>query len=120
MTKPIVITMPCAANAVSRGMPVEADGAGAVKEFDATGKGLGLAVTDKDSLNNVGVAMIGYARSKAAAAAYSAGDKLEFSTSGVQAYGTTNSYAGIAAETKTIATDASMSDTLKVFLNVQI
>lgn len=117
MTKPIVITVPCGTNTVSRLDILEQDGDGAMQKIDASGVEKGIAVTDKDGENNVGMMIQGLIDMPAAAASYEVGDRVEGNSSGVAAYASGN-ILGIAAETATIASSYTTTDKLKVYVNV--
>ena len=123
MVKPIVLTCSVdAANAVSRLNVVIADAAGGVKAEIAAANGtasLGVATTDKDSENNVGVLMQGLIDMPAAAATYNFGDKIGCNSSGVKAY-SSGVVLGTVAEPsqKIISTTYSSTDRLKVYINI--
>lgn len=117
MSKPIIISVPCGSNDVSAKKFLEQDGAGAVKELDASGTIIGISVADKDTVNNVGMIEQGLIKMPAAAASYNVGDVLGGNSSGVVAYAS-GIRVGIAAETKTINTTYSATDPLLIYLNV--
>ena len=124
MVKPIILTAGASTNAISRLDWVEADGAGNVQAVDDTANAtaaLGMAMLDKDSENNVPVLVQGLANVKAAAATYSFGDKLGCNSSGVAAY-SSGAVVGYVAEPeqKVISTTYSSTDTLKVYVNIDL
>jgi len=117
MTKPIIVTVPCGTNTVTAKDFLEQDGSGAMKKLDASGTPLGVAFTSKDTENNVGMVQQGLMNLPAAAASYNVGDIVEGNSSGVTAY-SAGTKVGMVAETATISTGYSGTDTLKVYLNM--
>jgi len=106
MSKPIVLSADCAANAVLSRQFLEADGAGALKQFDGVGVPLGLAESDKDSENRVGCIKQAYMKVPTTNAAYNFGDEVEFAAGHVVQALAAGVKVGRAAESKTTtATD---------------
>ena len=100
MSKPMIYTVPCGANAVLDKAPLEQDGSGAMKTFDGTGSVKGFAEANKDGENNVAMLTKGLRKLAVGAyGAYNVGDKLGINTSGIIAY-TTGTVVGRAAETQ--------------------
>ena len=101
MAKTIIVHAPCGSNSVSAEDFLEADGSGNVKAYDGTGDVLGIAMTNKDSSNNVGCIKHGLVRLTSVAASYKFGDKVEWATGQkVQAFAV-GTLVGRAVETKT-------------------
>ena len=106
MSKPLVLSVPCAANAVADGKWLKQDGAGAYAEADSATSGKGVSATAKDAQDRVGCVKIGLMTLTAKAATYNHGDPLELDATGqaLQAE-TTNPVVAYAAETATLAAD---------------
>lgn len=115
----MIISVPCGTNDVSAKKFLEQDGAGAMKELDASGTPKGVSVSNKDTANNVGMITQGLVNLPAAAASYNVGDVLEANSSGVTAY-SSGVKVGIAVETETISTGYSSTDQLAVYLNMDL
>jgi hypothetical protein len=82
MSKPIVVSVPCGSNSVSAGKWVQQDGAGVYEECDDPTKMKGVALTNKNSNNVVGVVKLGLMTLPMKAATYVHGDALELDTTG--------------------------------------
>jgi len=104
MSKPMVVTAPCGANAIAAKNFVMQD-AGVIKLSDGTAA-IGVAMANKDIKNNVGVIKQGVIKFPSANDTYNWGDEVEVAVDGitVQAVGTTNTVVGKVVETKTTTT----------------
>jgi hypothetical protein len=122
--KPIIVSLPLAAVAVSAGAFLKKDGAGAVTTNDTAGSEIGIAASKADNSAspdykfknaNIGCIKQGIVVVTAVAATYNAGDIVEVATGGqtVQAHGS-GSVIGSVVETKTLAAPGD----LKVYVNI--
>ena len=115
MSKPIILDVDCAANAVLAKQWLEQDGSGAMKAFDGTGDAKGVAVSDKNVSNHVGMVKQALIKLIAIAATYNVGDSLEIDATGqaLQAL-SLGTKVGEAAETLVLSADGE----LLVYMNV--
>jgi len=119
MTKPIILTINGAANAILNEEFVEQDGSGSIKAFDGTGSPVGLAVNDKDVDDNVPVLKLGLVNLPAAADTYNPGDPVEATTQGVTALSGGTQVGTIASPAPVVVANAySEDEQVIVYLNV--
>ena len=114
MSKPMIISATCGANAIAAKDFLEADGSGDVKAFDGTGVVLGIAASAKDSENRCGCIKQGLLKVPTTNAAYDFGDELEWVADQKVQAKSAGVTVGRAAESKT--TD-SADNLLKCYFN---
>lgn len=115
MSKPIILDVDCGSNSVSAKDWLEQDGSGAMKAFDGTGDAKGVAISNKNDNEHVGMVKLALIKLDAVAAAYNVGDDLELDGTGqkLQALNLGTKVAE-AAETLTLSADGE----LLVFINL--